>query len=104
MYPSDASIELTRTFNNVSPADDQDDTDVCYLQSQNGNIWDRFKEEAEDDPPELSRFQEYVLRGPRVMQKLCVCRAQRGRYSGYTRLMCLGDGGLRLMKARSRMR
>ncbi|KAG7558296.1 hypothetical protein FFLO_02766 [Filobasidium floriforme] len=50
--------------------DDQDDTDVCYLQSQNGNIWDRFKEEEEDDPPELSRFQEYVLRGPRVMQKL----------------------------------
>jgi hypothetical protein len=56
--------------NDVSTIDDQDDTDVCYLQSQNGNIWDRFKEEEEDDPPELSRFQEYVLRGPRVMQKL----------------------------------
>lgn len=53
--------------------DDERDTDVCYLQSQNGNIWDRFKEEEEDDPPELSRFQEYVLKGPRVMQKLGVC-------------------------------
>jgi hypothetical protein len=73
MQPSDSTTELTRTSNNVSTTDDQDDTDVCYLQSQNGNIWDRFKEEEEDDPPELSRFQEYVLRGPRVMQKLGVC-------------------------------
>jgi hypothetical protein len=93
MQPSDSTTELTRTFNNVSTADDQDDTDVCYLQSQNGNIWDRFKEEEEDDPPELNRFQEYVLRGPRVMQKLGACRAHRGRYPGDTRLMCLGDGG-----------
>lgn len=73
MRTSYSSTELTRTSNNVSTTDDQDDTDVCYLQSQNGNIWDRFKEEEEDDPPELSRFQEYVLRGPRVMQKLGVC-------------------------------
>jgi hypothetical protein len=48
---------------------------VCYLQSQNGNVWDRYRggpeeDEEEDDPPELARFQEWVLKGPKVMQAL----------------------------------
>jgi hypothetical protein len=54
--------------------DDPEDQEVCYLQSQNGNVWDRYRNDGEgddaDESPELAKFQEWVLKGPKVMQAL----------------------------------
>ena len=64
--------------------DDPENLEVCYLQSQNGNVWDRYRddqakeEDEEDDSPELARFQEWVLKGPKVMQALGELRAEDG--------------------------
>ena len=67
--------------------DNPEDHEVCYLQSQNGNVWDRYRvepeeEEEEDDPPELARFQEWVLKGPKVMQALGAWRRGHGKDEG----------------------
>ena len=38
-------------------------------------MWNRVKEEP-DHPPELNKLQQYILRGPLVMQKLGECSEQ----------------------------
>jgi len=48
---------------------------VYSLQSQKSDMWNRVKEEP-DHPPELNKLQQYILRGPLVMQKLGECSEQ----------------------------
>jgi len=47
-------------------------------------VWDRYRDdqaedEEEEDPPELAKFQEWVLKGPKVMQALGELRAEDGK-------------------------
>lgn len=46
--------------------DDPSNREAYYLQSQNGNIWSADL----DEEPELSKFQPYVDRGPKIMRDM----------------------------------